>query len=140
MNGKVSNTSRDDRAKLSHPIADRSRLTAREVLDEHVKLFNFGVRTRDFGPMISQFSKDAEMYFEGIPVGPFKGRPAISEAYSSRPPDDEIIILSVKWAPGKNEINGEYAWSRNAKVRAGELRIETKRDQIMKLTVRYESH
>jgi len=109
-----------------------------DVLYDHVMLFNEGVRTRNFGPMMGQFSEDAEMYFEGIPVGPFKGRSAIEQAYSEQPPDDEIVILSSIEEPRNNLIVGEYAWLKKSKVRAGELRIETKGDLIVKLTIRYE--
>ncbi len=113
------------------------RASMRQVLDSHVGLFNEGVRTHNFGPMVDHFSEDAEMYFEGIPVGPFKGRHAIQRAYSEQPPDDEIVILEAK-EPNNNLIIGEYAWSKNPKARAGELRIETRGELIVKLTVRYE--
>ena len=113
-------------------------MTPREVFDRHVRLFNEGIRTRNFGPMTSHFADNAEMYFEGIPVGPFQGRTAIEKAYSAQPPDDEVIVLTVKEDPNRNVIVGEYAWSRKAKQRAGEMEIMTNRDQIARLTVRYE--
>ncbi len=113
-------------------------MTTVEILNRHVRLFNDGVRKGDFGPMVSHFSEDAEIYFEGIPVGPFKGRAAIELAYSEQPPDDEIIVLKVKEGQGKNEVIGEYAWQKNPKVKAGELRIATSGGLIVSLTVRYE--
>lgn len=109
-----------------------------EILNRHVRLFNDGVSKGNFAPMVSHFSEDAEMYFEGIPVGPFKGRAAIELAYSRQPPDDEIVILGVRNEPGKNVIIGEYAWQKNPKVKAGELRITTSGDLIVKMAVRYE--
>jgi steroid Delta-isomerase len=66
-----------------------------EILARHIALFNQGVLSGDFSQMVNLFSEGAEMSFIGIPVGPFKGRSAISDAYSKQPPDDEIIILSV---------------------------------------------
>jgi hypothetical protein len=67
--------------------------TPLEILNRRVKLFNEGLRKGNFTPMVSHFSEDAEMYFEGIPVGPFKGRAAIELDYSEQPPDDEIVSL-----------------------------------------------
>ena len=108
------------------------------VLDRHVRLFNQGVRSGDFGPMISHFAQDADMVFEGVPVGPFKGRVAIARAYSENPPDDEVILLKVSEQRGENIVNGVYAWSKNPKVRAGEFRIVTRGDMINQITIRYE--
>ncbi len=117
---------------------DRDRLsTPAGILDRHVRLFNDGVRTGDFGPMASHLSGDAEMHFEGIPVGPFKGRAAIERAYSEQPPDDEIVILNVREEPSENVIVGEYAWLKSPEVKAGELRIVTKGDVIAKVIVNY---
>jgi hypothetical protein len=74
--------------------------TLGEVLNRHVRLFNDGVGTGNFGPMTSHFVDDAEMRFEGIPAGPFRGLRAIERAYSMQPPDDEIIVLNAKEEPG----------------------------------------
>lgn len=112
--------------------------TLEEILNRHVRLFNDGVRTGNFGPMTSHFLDNAEMYFEGIPVGPFKGRRAIERAYSMQPPDDQIVGLSVKEEPGRNVIIYEYAWSKKPKVRAGELILTARGEMIEKLIVRYE--
>jgi hypothetical protein len=57
------------------------------VLDAHVRRFNAAVRSNDFSRKVAGFTPDAEMAFEGVPVGPFVGREAIAEAYAtSRPP------------------------------------------------------
>jgi hypothetical protein len=50
-------------------------------LEKHVARFNEGVRAGEFGAMVAAFSEDAELRFEGIPVGPFVGREAIADAY-----------------------------------------------------------
>lgn len=99
--------------------------------------FNQGVRSGDFAPMIDQFAEDAEMYFEGIPVGPFKGKSAIAKAYAEQPPDDEIIILNSRQGRRNDAIVGEYAWSKKSKVKAGEMEIEAVGESITKITIRY---
>ena len=112
--------------------------TLEEILNRHVRLFNDGVWTGNFGPMASHFVESAEMRFEGIPFGPFRGRGAIERAYSMQPPDDEIMVLNVKDEPGRNVITCEYAWSKKPKIRAGELILTTRGEMIEKLVVRYE--
>ena len=98
-----------------------------DALHAHVDRFNSGVRTGDFGPMLTTFAEDAELEFVGVPVGPFHGRPAIAEAYRTRPPDDEILIVDSR-ADGDELIAG-YAWASAPSVRAGELRL-TVRDGV----------
>jgi steroid Delta-isomerase len=99
------------------------------VLTAHVKRFNYGVRTGDFGPMVAAFSEDAELLFEGIPVGPFRGRDAIAEAYRERPPDDEIVLL---------EDDGTYAWASAPEVPAGQMFLTERDGEIARLVIRYE--
>jgi steroid Delta-isomerase len=105
------------------------------ILDEHVKRFNAGVRSGDFGPMLENFSDDATMAFEGVPVGPFAGRDAIAQAYRDRPPDDELDVLDSR-RDGDTFVAG-YAWRREPDVRAGELRLTVDGDRITKLVVTF---
>jgi steroid Delta-isomerase len=99
------------------------------LLDEHVERFNAGVRSGDFGPMVAAFSEDAELLFEGIPVGPFSGREAIGEAYASQPPSDEIVLL---------DGDGTYAWSKEPAVPAGQMFLTERNGEIVRLVIRYD--
>jgi steroid Delta-isomerase len=99
------------------------------LLEEHVERFNQGVRTGDFGPMVEAFFDDAELVFVGIPVGPFVGREAIAEAYRTRPPDDEIVLL---------DGDGTYAWAAEPQVPAGQLLLTERDGEIAKLVIRYD--
>lgn len=106
------------------------------LLDEHVKRFNTGVRSGDFGPMLENFAEDATMTFEGVPVGPFVGRDAIAAAYREQPPDDELDVLDVR-DEGDMVIAG-YAWRREPDVRSGELKLTVESDLISRLVVTFE--
>jgi steroid delta-isomerase len=106
------------------------------MLDEHVERFNAGVRTGDFAPMLEPFADDAEMAFEGVPVGPFIGREAIAAAYRERPPDDELDALDVR-REGDTFVAG-YAWRCEPDVRAGELRLTVAGDRITRLVVTFD--
>ena len=79
--------------------------------------------------MVAAFSADAELVFEGIPVGPFVGRDAIAEAYRAQPPDDEIVLL---------DGDGTYAWAGQPEVPAGQLFLTERDGEIARLVIRYD--
>jgi hypothetical protein len=106
-----------------------------ELFQRHMTLFNQGVRSGDFGPMLEQFTDDSELLFEGIPVGPFRGKATIAAVYASQPPDDEIEVLETREQEGK--IIAAYAWRANPGKHAGEMIITPAGDKIARLLVRY---
>jgi steroid Delta-isomerase len=99
------------------------------LIGEHVDRFNEGVRSGDFGPMVAAFAEDAELVFEGIPVGPFAGREAIGEAYAEQPPDDQIVLL---------DGDGTYAWAKEPAVPAGQMFLTERGGEIARLVIRYD--
>lgn len=88
-----------------------------------------GVRSGDFGRMVAAFSEDAELAFEGIPVGPFAGREAIAAAYAAQPPDDEIVLL---------DDDGTYAWAKEPETPAGQMLLTERAGEIARLVIRYD--
>jgi steroid Delta-isomerase len=107
-----------------------------QLLREHVERFNAGVRGGDFGPMLAAFDDEAELVFEGVPVGPFRGRAAIAEAYRTQPPDDEVLLLDLREEAA--EVVAGYAWSSHPGVRAGEMRLAHDGATIRRLVVAFE--
>ena len=99
------------------------------LLADHVERFNAGVRSGDFGPMVAVFAADAELAFEGIPVGPFSGREAIAAAYAEQPPDDEIVLL---------DGDGTYAWAKEPELTAGQMFLTERNGEIARLVIRYD--
>jgi hypothetical protein len=99
------------------------------LLESEVAAFNEGVRTGDWSSLVALFAEDAELEFEGIPVGPFRGRDAIAEAYRAMPPDDEVVLL---------DGGPRYAWSKEPERAAGELQLEERDGRIVRLRVLYE--
>ncbi|MDQ3777879.1 MAG: nuclear transport factor 2 family protein [Actinomycetota bacterium] len=99
------------------------------LLEEHVERFNRGVRSGDFAEMVSFFAADAELVFQGIPVGPFVGRDAIADAYREQPPDDEIVLL---------RDDGTYAWASEPEVPAGQMFLTARDGEIGRLVIRYD--
>ena len=113
-------------------------LSVHEVLERHVELFNAGIRQHDFSGMLSQFADDASMRFEGVPVGPFQGRPAIAAAYRDQPPDDEIRVLDANDA-GPDRVTARYAWAAAPEQMAGRLHLRIRDGLIAELVVTFES-
>jgi steroid delta-isomerase len=106
------------------------------LLSAHVAAFNAGIRTGDFAAMLEGFAEDAELVFEGVPVGPFRGRESIAAAYREQPPDDEVEILDVE-ERGEAVVAG-YAWRREPGKRAGEMRLTSSGDMITRLVVTFD--
>jgi steroid Delta-isomerase len=106
------------------------------LLTDHVARFNAGVRSGDFGPMVDGFTEDAELAFEGIPVGPFRGREAIAAAYRMQPPDDEIELLDVE-QDSEGRVVASYAWRKRPGVRAGALVLAPQEERIARLVIHY---
>src|SRR5262249_11376346 len=98
--------------------------------------FNEAVRSGDFSEMVAGFGPDAEMAFEGPPVGPFAGRDAIAEAYAQQPPDDEIRLLGEPRVDG-DTVETDYAWAAEG-TRAGRLILTARDGEIARLVVTFE--
>ena len=88
------------------------------------------------GPMLEQFAEDAELAFEGVPVGPFRGKPAIAQAYVDQPPDDEIVILRTRES-GDDLVVADYAWRAEPSSRAGTLILRLRDAEISRLLVTF---
>ena len=112
-----------------------SRYPPVDALRAHVERFNAGVRAGDFSAMLDGLAEDAELEFVGVPVGPFRGRAEIAEAYRVRPPDDEILILDER-ADGDLLVGG-YAWAADPGSRAGELRLTLRDGLIRRMVVTF---
>jgi len=107
------------------------------LLNQHVDRFNRAVRSGEWKEMMSHFTEDAELRFEGVPAGPFEGRETITAAYREQPPDDEVLIL-VADQVGDETIAG-YAWAADPERRAGEMRLTERDGRIARLVVTFDS-
>jgi steroid delta-isomerase len=85
--------------------------------------------------MLEQFAEDAELVFDGVPVGPFRGRAAIAAAYRERPPDDEIEVRDVSQTG--NTVTADYAWRKNSGGRAGQMILTVEDDRITRAVITF---
>ena len=105
-------------------------------LDRYVEAHNAAVRSGDWSRFADWFTDDAEVRFEGAPVGPFRGRDEIRRAYEERPPDDEVEIRAVR-EDGDRTI-ADYGWTADDGVRAGELRLTWDGERVRRLVITFE--
>jgi hypothetical protein len=105
-------------------------------LDEYIAAHNAAVRSGDWEAFSRWFGDDAEVRFEGVPVGPFRGRDEIRGAYESRPPDDEVEVRNVR--SDADRTVADYGWAADQGVRAGELRVTWDGDLIRELVITFE--
>jgi hypothetical protein len=102
-------------------------------VEGYVERFNEGVRTGDFSCLVELYGEDGELVFDGVPIGPFRGREAIAEAYRTQPPDDELRVTSVEERPGGLDVR--FDWLRGG---SGTMRFELEGGAVRRLTVSFD--
>jgi hypothetical protein len=106
------------------------------LLHDYVMVHNECVRSGDWEPLGEWFADDAELVFQGVPVGPFSGREKIAAAYREQPPDDEVLIFGVEEEDGR--VVARYGWSREPGKQAGRMLVTPRDEKIAKLVVTFE--
>ena len=106
------------------------------LLADHVARFNAGVRSGDFAPMVDGFTEDADLVFEGIQIGPFRGREEIAAADRMQPPDDEIELLDSE-QDSEGRVVASYAWRSRPGFWAGALVLLAREGRIARLVIHY---
>ncbi|HEX6682733.1 MAG TPA: nuclear transport factor 2 family protein [Candidatus Limnocylindrales bacterium] len=104
-----------------------------EAVREHEKLFNDAVRAGDFTAFLATFAEDAVMSFDGVPVGPYKGREAIAEAYATRPPTDTMTVWSIEEA-GPDTADVRFDWDAGG---GGSMRVKWREGLVAALTIAF---
>jgi steroid Delta-isomerase len=106
------------------------------LLHDYVMVHNECVRTGDWELLADWFAEEAELAFEGVPVGPFDGREAITAAYNARPPDDEVVIFGAE--QDGDEVVARYGWLKEPGKEAGRMLVTPQAGKIQKLIVTFE--
>ena len=109
--------------------------SAIRLLHDYIGAHNECVRTGDWEALRPWFADDAELGFEGVPVGPYRGSDEIARAYWERPPDDQVLTFSVAEEDGR--VVADYGWLREPAVVAGKLLLTPVGGRISKLVVTF---
>jgi RimJ/RimL family protein N-acetyltransferase len=119
---------------LADDLADVS--PSVRLLHDYVGDLNEGVRTGDWSTLPDWFTEDAELVFDGVPVGPFVGRDAIVAAYRERPPDDRVLTFRVD--ESGEETTALYGWLATPSAVAGRMIMTAAADRIRRLRITFE--
>jgi RimJ/RimL family protein N-acetyltransferase len=106
------------------------------LLHEYVGDHNECVRTGEWEPLAAWFAEDAELAFDGVPVGPFHGREAIAAAYRVQPPDDQVLTFRVEERDGG--VRALYGWLAAPSHVSGRMLATFVGDKIQNLRVTFE--
>jgi steroid delta-isomerase len=104
-----------------------------EAVRAHELLFNEAVRAGDFTGFTRTFAADAVMRFDGVPVGPYRGREAIAEAYATRPPSDTMSIKSIEEVDSQT-ADVYFDWDAGG---GGAMRVKWQDGLIVGMTVSF---
>jgi hypothetical protein len=103
--------------------------------EQHIAAFNEAVVSGEWAAFVSRFDDDAVLEFVGPPVGPFRGRAAIAEAYRTSPPDDTIAPAG---APHQDDVELIIPYRWVATGAAGTMRITDNGRLITRLVVTFD--
>jgi hypothetical protein len=103
-----------------------------ERVHAHVAAFNDAVASGEWETFSERFADDATLAFEGAPVGPFIGRPAIAMAYAAQPPTDTMSVVDMDSEGDQETVR--FVWSAGG---TGTMHITWQGGAIAALTVSF---
>jgi RimJ/RimL family protein N-acetyltransferase len=106
------------------------------LLHDYVGVHNECVRTGDWAPLRAWFGDDAELAFDGVTIGPFRGVDEIVRAYEERPPDDLVLTFGVD--EGDGDVVARYGWLREPATVAGRMLLTPSGERIARLVVTFD--
>lgn len=105
----------------------------RALLERHVELFNEAVESGDYAPFLETFAEHAVMRFEDVPAGPFKGRPAIADAYATQPPSDTMALIDLEEI-GTDGVKASFEWDEGG---TGQMYLRWIDGQVVELSIAF---
>ena len=67
-----------------------------DLLEKYVDLYNYGVKSADFGPVLRLFADDAVLEHEDVLLGKFEGVDRIADGLSHRLPYLNLSIFNIR--------------------------------------------
>ena len=103
------------------------------VLD-YVTNHNKGVRTGDFTSLYKLFADNIKAGFANTSFGPFNGKKSLMEAFSQKPPSQELVIMNVEVNPQGANIT--YSWASDREKTIGSFSLIIANGLIYELKVK----
>ena len=108
--------------------------STKDLLLAYVKAHNAGFLSGDFEALGELLHPTASMRFQGIESGPFDSAEAILQGFREHPPDDELVVRSIR-AIGEKTAEAIYGWADAHGKAAGRLRVVAHRELISAIRV-----
>ncbi len=118
----------------SRSYAEGSMRSPKELLTAYVKAHNAGFRSGDFAALGELLLPTASMRFHGVEIGPFDNAKAILQAFREQPPDDELVVQSIR-AFGDKSATATYSWASALGKSGGRLHVIAHRELISAIRV-----
>ncbi len=93
------------------------------------------MRSGDFDAFVATFTEDAVMTFDGVPVGPFKGRDKIAAAYAGQPPTDTMSVWSVEEVDAETAL-ARFDWDNGG---SGSMQVRWRDGEVDNLTISFDT-
>ena len=106
----------------------------KEFLTAYVEAHNAGFRSGGYEALGDLLLPTASMRFHGMEIGPFDSANAILQGFREQPPDDELVVQSLR-AIGDKAAEATYAWASAPGKAAGHLRILAARGLISAIRI-----
>ena len=108
--------------------------SAKDLLIAYVEAHNAGFRSGDFEALGELLHPTASMRYYGIEMGPFDSAEAILQAFRDHPPDDELVVQSIR-AVGDKSATATYSWASALGKSGGRLHVIAHRELISAIRV-----
>jgi hypothetical protein len=105
----------------------------RALLERHVELFNEAVRTGDYAPYLHTFADDAVMNFDDFPIGPFRGKAEIIDAYETQPHSDTMALIDMQTI-GSDGVEAVFEWDEGG---TGRMFLRWIGDRLVELSITF---
>jgi ketosteroid isomerase-like protein len=104
-----------------------------EAVRQHEERFNAAVRANDYTEFLATFTDDAVMAFDDRPIGPFRGRAAIAQAYAVQPPTDTMTVNSIEEVDPET-VDVHFDWDSGG---GGTMRVRWREGQVAHTTIAF---
>jgi RimJ/RimL family protein N-acetyltransferase len=118
-------------------VAEEANLPSRiRLLHDYIGVHNECVRLGRWDALRDWFAEDAELAFDGVPLGPFRGVDSIVAGYEAHPPDDQVLTFAVD--EEDDRVVARYGWLKEPAVAAGRMVLTGPGGRIGALLVTFE--
>jgi hypothetical protein len=105
-----------------------------DLLEKYIELFNHGVESSDFEPMLELFDENAVYEFEDPRIGIFEGRDSIARMLRLQGPSSPMSVFNIKETDAA--AIADYADDIAPLTRLGGIKLFSSNGKIKKLIIK----